>query len=157
MQLGSSSMSTSCRWFIPCFVKRLACRPTIEIGRLPSLDRVHGAHVISSAIFVHSRVQWLQTHPHEDECVNGPGIICPVSIVAAILVMFLAFRLVPWMRRKGWFTNKSSGSGGGFIVLQEIVEPQVQHVIQVKDQKRRGADAGPPPDDDIASTHAHGP
>jgi hypothetical protein len=80
---------------------------------------------------------------------DGPGIIGPMSIAAVILAMYLAFHLVPWMRRNGWFTNKSSGSGGGFIVLQEIVEPQVQHVIQVKDQKRRGADAGPPPDDDV--------
>jgi len=80
---------------------------------------------------------------------NGPGIICPVSIVAVILAMFLVFRLVPWMRRNGWFNNKSSGSGAGFIILQEIVEPQMQHVIQVKDQKRRGADAGPPLDDEV--------
>ena len=77
---------------------------------------------------------------------NDPGIICPASIIAVILVMYLTFHLVPWMRRKGWFTNQSSGSGAGFILLQEIIEPQVQHVIQMKDQKRRGADAGPPPD-----------
>ena len=37
---------------------------------------------------------------------NGPGIICPVSIFVVILAMFLAFRLVPWVRQKGWFKNK---------------------------------------------------
>jgi hypothetical protein len=112
------------------------------------LDRVHGMHGISSAIFVGDRVHFLHARLQKGQSMNDPGIICPASIIAVILVMYLTFQIVPWMRRKGWFTNKSSGSGAGFILFQEIVEPQVQHVIQVKDQKRRGADAGPPPDDE---------
>jgi hypothetical protein len=34
-----------------------------------------------------------------------------------------------------------------FVALQELVEPNVKHVIQMKEQKRRGAENGPGPGD----------
>jgi hypothetical protein len=41
----------------------------------------------------------------------------------------------------------SSSVAGPFIAFQEFVEPNIKHVIQVKEQKRHSSDIGPPPDD----------
>jgi hypothetical protein len=75
---------------------------------------------------------------------NGPGILCPISILAGLLGLFLTYRFRSWLRRL--FTIKSD-SGASFIVLQEVVEPQVQRIIQVKDQKRHGSENGPSSED----------
>jgi hypothetical protein len=40
--------------------------------------------------------------------------------------------------------SKSGGGGGGYNPLQEMIEPQARHVVQVEEQRVRDDDEGGP-------------
>jgi hypothetical protein len=74
-------------------------------------------------------------------------ILGAVTLVAAVYGLH---RLGLYLEARGllYYWHKKPGSGGAsaFTPLQEIVQPQIRHVIEVKDQKRveREDDAGEP-------------
>jgi hypothetical protein len=70
-------------------------------------------------------------------------ILCGIALVAGIAVLFIVHRL--GKGKLGLFDKSSAGSGS-IIALQEIVEPNVKHVIQIKEQKKRGDSDGSPPE-----------
>mgnify|MGYP001025596550 CR=1 FL=1 len=83
-----------------------------------------------------------------------------------LLLLFALDRLALWMQRHGWITyrkppkpKRSSGGGGGGAMagllteFQKIVEPQIEHRIQVMEERNesigqrlgRGDGIDPPP------------
>ena len=61
----------------------------------------------------------------------------------AIGVLFVLDRLALWMERRGWIywrKRKPSGRGGGLSGVltdfQQLVEPEVRHVIEAREQER---------------------
>jgi hypothetical protein len=70
--------------------------------------------------------------------------ICLLAVVVGLLAVAV------WLgcrRRKLRLYEKDTAGSGVFVALQELVEPNVKHVIQMKEQKRRGAENGPGPGD----------
>jgi hypothetical protein len=56
-------------------------------------------------------------------------------IVASVpFVLYALHRLALWMEERGYlyymYKKPKGGTGGAFLGLQQIIEPQVQHVIQ---------------------------
>lgn len=68
--------------------------------------------------------------------------ICATSLLAGIAVSLL----VHWLSKgKLKLQDRNSSGTKSIIAFQEIVEPNIKHVIQVKEQKERGAGIGAPP------------
>jgi hypothetical protein len=70
-------------------------------------------------------------------------VFCGIALVAGLAAIFIVHRL--GKGKLGLFDKSSAGSGS-IIALQEIVEPNVKHVIQIKEQKKKGDSEGSPPD-----------
>jgi hypothetical protein len=83
-------------------------------------------------------------------------------IASAIAIAFIALdRVALWMERRGWIhwrKKKPEGGGGGAMAgmltgFQKIVEPQIEHRIQVMEERNesigqrlgRGDGIDPPP------------
>jgi hypothetical protein len=76
-------------------------------------------------------------------------------IVAAVLLaipvgIFALHRLGLYLERRGlieyWQCKPSTGGGAAYSPFQEMVQPQMRHVIQVDEQLVREDDQGGPPD-----------
>ena len=70
---------------------------------------------------------------------NSLALILLVIIVTAA-TLFALDRLALWMERRGWIYWRRHGPGGGavagvFTEMQKIVEPQVKHVIEHRDER----------------------
>jgi hypothetical protein len=71
------------------------------------------------------------------------GIFMLLALLA-ILAVVAADRLALWMERRGWIywrKRRPSGGGGGGISglltgFQQLVEPEVRHVIEAREQDR---------------------
>ncbi len=66
-------------------------------------------------------------------------------------------RLCLWMERRGWIyylRRKPGGTAaaGSLVALQQAIEPQVRHVLHVKDEKRQHAERDAPGADDPEPT-----
>jgi hypothetical protein len=67
-------------------------------------------------------------------------------IAAAVIAVVLLDQLALWMQRRGWIhwrkpAPRATGGGGmaGLLTeFQQLVEPQVRHVIQDKEERRLG-------------------
>ena len=57
-----------------------------------------------------------------------------------------------WLEKRGWlfYKHKKPSSTGisCFVALQQVLEPPIQHVLHVKEQKRHHAEEGVPGKDD---------
>jgi hypothetical protein len=68
------------------------------------------------------------------------------AVVAAVLIgLILLDRVAVWMERRGWIywrkEKRADGPGGGgtaglLTEFQQLVEPQVRHVIQDREERR---------------------
>ena len=74
-----------------------------------------------------------------------------VFFITAVVVIALVLldQLACWMQRRGWIhwrmpaaNSRSAGGGGGMAGLltqfQQLVEPQVRHVIEDREERRLG-------------------
>jgi hypothetical protein len=68
-------------------------------------------------------------------------------VAAGVIVLVLLDRLALRMQRRGWIrwrkpTARASGGGGGMSGLltefQQLVEPEVRHVIEDREERRLG-------------------
>ena len=75
-----------------------------------------------------------------------------IIIIAAVLVAIAAsiyglHRLGLYLERRGVleYMNFKGGGGAGYNPLQEMIEPQARHVVQVEEQRVREDDEGGAP------------
>jgi len=67
-------------------------------------------------------------------------------VAVVIIVLALLDQLALWMQRRGWIrwrkpSPRATGGGGmsGLLTeFQQLVEPQVRHVIQDREERRLG-------------------
>jgi hypothetical protein len=67
-------------------------------------------------------------------------------IAAAVIGLVVLDQLALWMQRRGWIhwrkpTPRATGGGGmtGLLTeFQQLVEPQVRHVIEDREERRLG-------------------
>ena len=74
-----------------------------------------------------------------------------LAIIAAVWLAIAAgifgiYRLVVYLERRGVWGERGAGTGGGsaYDPLQELVQPQARHVVQVEEQRVREDDEGGP-------------
>jgi hypothetical protein len=73
----------------------------------------------------------------------GVGGIIALCLLALAVVLFYLDRLGLWMQRRGWISYRKQEprrSGGGAMAglmteFQKIVEPQIEHRIQVMEER----------------------
>jgi hypothetical protein len=66
-----------------------------------------------------------------------------LGLFAALLAaIYGLYRCGRYFKRHGWLYDRDAPSSGGsvFLPLQELIEPQIQHVEQVKEQRLKKAD-----------------
>ena len=74
-----------------------------------------------------------------------------IAIIAAVWLAIAAgifgiYRLIVYLERRGVLGERRASSGGGsaYDPLQELVQPQARHVIQVEEQRvREDSEGGP--------------
>jgi hypothetical protein len=62
--------------------------------------------------------------------------------IGIVLMLFALDRLLLWMEKRGWLYYRTKhGSGGAasgvLTSMQQFVEPQVQHVIEMKEEAKQ--------------------
>jgi len=71
-----------------------------------------------------------------------------VIVVGAATSIYALHRLCLWLEKRGWLYYKHKQPGSSpmscMTALQEVLEPQTQHVIHVKDEKRVLVDEAAP-------------
>ncbi len=83
-----------------------------------------------------------------------PMLLWSLAIVACLPAIYGLHRFCLWLEARGllfyWHRKADSSALGCFAGLQKVIEPQAQHVEQVKEAKRKSAaDAGNDPTPDI--------
>ncbi len=79
------------------------------------------------------------------------AVVGPFIAVVLLLVFFLK-RIFAWMDRRGWITytgdTPTYGSlGNAFLNVQAIMQPEVEHVLEAKqeeEEKKEQDDSGGP-------------
>ena len=72
-------------------------------------------------------------------------------LVAGVLAIFVAERVIRWMHRRGWVQWKprgtSSALGNAMLNVQIIYQPQIREVLEARLQEEADAgEAGAPPE-----------
>ena len=70
----------------------------------------------------------------------GMSVLWSVVVLGAGYGLWRLHRLCLWMEERGWLYYKykraSSSAAGSFVAVQQMIEPQTRHVIEVQDEKR---------------------
>ncbi|HWY87278.1 MAG TPA: hypothetical protein VNX28_11165 [Gemmataceae bacterium] len=76
--------------------------------------------------------------------------------ISGLAALYGLHRLGLWLEKRGWLFYKhkkpSSSAAGCFVALQQVLEPPIQHVLHVNEQKRQQAEEGVPGKDDKPMT-----
>jgi hypothetical protein len=75
-----------------------------------------------------------------------------VALVGLGCALYALHRLCLWLEARGhlyyWHKQPDGSAAGCMTAFQEVIEPQVKHVLHVREQKRsRATDEGGGPDD----------
>jgi len=69
-------------------------------------------------------------------------------IISGLAALYGLHRLCLWLERRGWLFYKhkkpSSSEASCFVALQQVLEPPIQHVLHVKEEKRDHVEEGAP-------------
>src|SRR5262245_57595973 len=74
------------------------------------------------------------------------GIYVSVGLIALIVIAIAIDRALLWMERRGWIYYRTleprikDGARGVLGMFQEIVQPDVRHVKEDREQRRARAD-----------------
>lgn len=74
---------------------------------------------------------------------TGMSIAWIIIALALLPALYGLHRLGLWMERKGWIyyrIHPTPGLRGTMSIFQEIVEPEIRHVIEAKDQQKATLD-----------------
>ena len=80
---------------------------------------------------------------------NGWRITLGIIVVAAIpAALYGLHRLALRLEERGYLyylkTKPRGGGGNAFVPIQELIEPQVEHVLHVRDEIREDDEDGAP-------------
>ena len=69
-------------------------------------------------------------------------------IASGVAALYGLHRLALWLEEHGWLFYKhkkpSSSAVSCFVALQQALEPPIQHVLHVNEEKRRHTEQGAP-------------
>jgi hypothetical protein len=75
------------------------------------------------------------------------GAVCLI-ILSGLAALYGLHRLALWLEKRGFLFYKnrkpSSSAVSCFVALQQALEPPIQHVLHVKEEKRRHTEEGAP-------------
>jgi hypothetical protein len=70
------------------------------------------------------------------------GALMILATVSAFPALYGLYRLVLVLKRRGWLSWRNQRGGrsavSSFVAIHQLIEPNVQHVQEVKLQRRRG-------------------
>jgi hypothetical protein len=73
-------------------------------------------------------------------------VLCGLIVVSGLATLYGLHRLGLWLEGRGWLFYKhkkpTSGAASCFVALQQVLEPPIQHVLHVKEQKRHHVEEG---------------
>jgi hypothetical protein len=76
------------------------------------------------------------------------ALLWALIIVIGLAALYGLHRLALWLEDRGWLFYKhkkpSSSAVSCFVALQQALEPPIQHVLYVTEQKRRHTEQGEP-------------
>jgi hypothetical protein len=76
------------------------------------------------------------------------AVLWCLIIVSGLAALYGFHRLALWLEERGWLFYKhkkpTSSAASCFVALQQVLEPPVQHVLHVKEEKRNQAEEGVP-------------
>src|SRR5262245_4560367 len=65
-------------------------------------------------------------------------------LIGGVAGLYGLHRLGLWLEERGWLYYKHKKPDGGttscFVAVQEVLEPQITHVLEIKEQKRHHSD-----------------
>jgi hypothetical protein len=71
-------------------------------------------------------------------------LIGGITVLVLVVGLWGLHRLCLWLEDRGWLyylrKKPSSSAGSSFVVLQQFIEPGVQHLIQVEQERRSVVD-----------------
>jgi hypothetical protein len=110
--------------------------------------------VTGRAIPVFWRVHSFETACSWEEVAMWPIVLVVAVSTAALTAIYGVYHLIVGIRKHGWLYTRNRPSRtsalGSFVAIQQMIEPQVQHVIKVKERQDRRArhddDKGDPSD-----------
>ena len=86
-------------------------------------------------------------------------LLWSVVTFGMVAALYGLHRFCLWLENRGWlyYKHKKPGSSQGscLLALQQALEPQVQHVLQLKEQKRHHAEEAAPGEGTSPETTDH--
>jgi hypothetical protein len=71
-----------------------------------------------------------------------------LAILGGLAALYGLHRLCLWLERHGWLyykhKNPSSSAASCFVALQQVLEPPVKHVFEMKQERRTHAEGETP-------------
>jgi hypothetical protein len=87
---------------------------------------------------------------------RGYLLLWSLIIVGGPLALYGLHRLCLWLEDRGWLYYKhkkpSSSPASCFVALQQVLEPPIHHVLQVKEEKRCHAEQEAPGQGELSPT-----
>ena len=79
-------------------------------------------------------------------------------MLGGLAALYLLHRLGLWLEERGWLYYKyqkpGRSAGSCFTALQEVLEPPIQHVLHVEEEKRHQAEKETTEHDDPSQMEA---
>jgi hypothetical protein len=76
------------------------------------------------------------------------AVLCGLIVVSGLAALYGLHRFGLWLEERGWLFYKhkkpTSSAASCFVALQQVLEPPIQHVLHVKEQKRHHVEEGVP-------------
>jgi hypothetical protein len=78
---------------------------------------------------------------------TGAAILLILAVFGGLGALYGLHRFALSLEERGYLyyrhRSPKGGSGGGFVGIQRIIEPQVQHVLEIKEEKQSDEEGGP--------------
>jgi hypothetical protein len=78
-------------------------------------------------------------------------IVLSISLILAVIAICSLPWLCQWLVRSLRHSMRNSTGGSAYNPLQEMIQPQIRHVVEVQQQRLTEDGSGGPPDDGCES------
>jgi hypothetical protein len=58
-------------------------------------------------------------------------------VLGGAALLYGLYRFYLWLKKGSWKESSGSSPASCFVALQQVLEPPMQHVVQVREEKRR--------------------